>query len=326
MNRRDVLRLGMAAGLGAAGRAWAQEEFPNRLMKVVVPYPPGGITDLLGRVLADILAKEFPAKPVIVENKGGGTGTVAQQYILQQPHDGHLLLSGGLGGLILPTILNPSLPINPQENFVPVAQLAELMNVLVVGRDVEARTLPELVAYGKTRVGKLNYGSNGVGTLAHFTSVLFNQRAGTHFVHIPYRSSGEIITGLKNGDIQVSFANLPSVAALVRSGSLRAIAVTGARRAQALPDVPTLVELGMQDFVATGWLGGYAPVGTPQANIDKLADAIVKGGRQPENIQRLQTAGFEVTVRGHTDFAAWNRSEFVKWNELARRENIRPEA
>lgn len=318
--------MGLAAGLVAAGGARAQEVFPNRLMKVVVPYPPGGITDLLGRVLADILAKEFPAKPVIVENKGGGTGTLAQQYILQQPRDGHMLLSGGLGGLILPTILNPNLPINPQENFVPVAQLCELMNVLVVGRDVEARTLPELIAYGKTQVGKLNYGSNGVGTLAHFTSVLFNLRAGTHFVHIPYRSSGEIITGLKNGDIQISFANLPSVAAMIRSGSLRAIAVTGARRSQALPDVPTMVELGMSDFVATGWLGGYAPVGTPESVISMLSEAIVKGGKMPENIQRLQTAGFEVNVRGHAEFADWNRREFVRWNDLARKENIRPEA
>jgi tripartite-type tricarboxylate transporter receptor subunit TctC len=326
MNRRDVLRFAMALGSGALGTARAQEPFPNRLMKIVVPYPPGGITDQLGRVMADILGKAFPAKPVIVENKGGGTGTVAQQYVLQQPHDGHALLSGGLGGLILPTILNPSLPINPQENLIPVAQLAELMNVLVVGSNVEARTLSELIAYGKTRVGQLNYGSNGVGTLAHFTSVLFNQRAGTHFAHIPYRSSGEIITGLKNGDIQISFANLPAVAALIRAGSLRAIAVTGSRRAQALPDVPTMQELGMADFVATGWLGAYAAVGTPQANIDKLSDALVQGGKQLENIQRLQSAGFEVQVRDHADFAAWNRSEFVRWNELARKENIKPEA
>lgn len=308
-----------------AARVWAQDAFPSKLVKVVVPYPPGGITDMLGRVMADILAKDFN-RTVIVENKGGGTGTLAQQYILGQPHDGHVLLSGGLGGLILPTILNPSLPINPQENFIPVAQLAELMNVLVVGRDVQARTLGELVEYGKAHPGKLNYATNGVGSLAHFASVLFNLRAGTQFVHIPYRSSGEIITGLRNGDVHISFANAPSVAALIQAGTLRAIAVTGAERARNLPNVPTMIEAGMPDFVATGWLGAYAPVGTPPENIKTLSDGLVRGGRMPENIQRLETAGFQASVRDHDAFVAWNRSEFTRWNDIARKENIRAEA
>jgi tripartite-type tricarboxylate transporter receptor subunit TctC len=293
-------------------------------MRVVVPYPPGGITDLAGRVMADILAKGF-GKLVIVENKGGGTGTLAQQYILQQPHDGHLLLSGGLGGLILPTILNPSLPINPQENFIPVAQVAELMNVLVVGRDVKARNLAELIEYGKANPGKLNYATNGVGSLAHFASVLFNLRAGTEFVHIPYRSSGEIITGLRNGDVHISFANAPSVAALIQAGNIRAIAVTGAERAKNLPNVPTMAEAGMPDFVATGWLGAYAPVGTPQETVQKLSDILVKGGRMQENIQRLETAGFQASVRDHASFDAFNRSEFTRWNDIARKENIKAE-
>ncbi len=326
MDRRDVLRLSGATLAAILTRsAWAQEAFPSKMMKVVVPYPPGGITDMLGRVLADILTKEL-GKPVIVENKGGGTGTLAQQYILQQPHDGHLLLSGGLGGLILPTILNPNLPINPQENFIPVAQLAELMNVLVVGRDVKAKTLTELIEYGKANPGKLNYATNGVGTLAHFASVLFNQRAGTKFVHIPYRSSGEIITGLRNGDVHMSFANAPSVTALIQAGTLRAIAVTGAERAKLLPNLPTMIELGMEDFVATGWLGAYAPVGTPPEVVKKLSDHLVKGGRLPETAQRLETAGFQVTVRDHVGFGELNRREFARWNDIAQRENIKPEA
>ena len=325
MDRRDLLRLSTALlASGMVSRSWAQDTFPNKLVKVVVPYPPGGITDMLGRVMADILSKEM-SRTVIVENKGGGTGTLAQQYILGQPHDGHVLLSGGLGGLILPTILNPNLPINPQENFIPVAQLAELMNVLVVGRDVKAQTLSELIEYGKANPRKLNYATNGVGSLAHFASVLFNLRAGTEFVHIPYRSSGEIITGLRNGDVHISFANAPSVAALIQAGTLRAIAVTGAERAKNLPNIPTMIEAGMPDFVATGWLGAYAPVGTPPETIKKLSDYLVKGGRMPENVQRLETAGFQASVRDHASFDAWNRSEFARWNDIAKRENIKAE-
>lgn len=333
MDRRELLRwTGAAAAWGMSSALRAQNDapnplsipFPNRMIRVVVPYPAGGITDMLGRVIADILSKEVD-KPVIVENKGGGTGTLAQQYILQQPHDGHMLLSGGLGGLILPTILNPNLPINPQDNFVPVAQLAELMNVLVVGRDVKAQSLQELIALGKANPGKLNYATNGVGTLAHFASALFNERAGTQFVHIPYRSSAEIITGLRNGDIHISFANAPTVAALIQAGTLRAIAVTGAERTKSMPDVPTMIEAGMPDFVATGWLGAYAPVGTPPAVIRRLSDILVRGGRQADNIRKLETAGFQSYVRDSVAFGAFNRAEFTRWNDIARKENIKPE-
>lgn len=326
MDRREVLRFGMAcSALGLAGKAGAQDAFPNKMMKVVVAYPPGGVTDLAARLIAEILTKEY-GKPAIVENKGGGTGTVAQQYILQQPHDGHVLLSGGLGGQVLPVILNPNLPVNPQTNFVPVAQLAEFVNVLVVGKDIKAQSVAELIEYAKSRPGKLNYATNGVGTSAHFTSELLNLQAGTQFVHIPYRSSGEIISGLRNGDVHIAFANAPTVNTLVQGGTLRALAVTSAQRSKALPNVPTMVESGLPEFVVTSWLGAYAPVGTPPDIVKKLGDAIVKGAQLPENVQRLETAGFQLAVKDSAAYADFNRDELARWKDVARRANIQPES
>jgi len=324
MDRRDVLK--MLAGAAALGGcpAWAQDGFPSRMMKVVVAYPPGGVTDIAGRLMAEILSKEL-GKPAIVENKGGGTGTIAQQYVLQQPHDGHVLLSGGLGGLILPVILNPNLPVDPQASFTPVAQVAEFVNVLLVGRDVQARNVSELIEHAKANPGKLNYATNGVGTSAHFTSELFNLQAGTKVIHIPYRSSGEVISGLRNGDVHMAFANAPAVNALVKAGTLRAIAVTSAQRTKDLPDVPTMVESGMPDFVVTSWLGAYAAAGTPPDVIRKLSEIIVRGAQQPENVQRFETVGFQVSTKDAAAYAAFNRAELARWKDVARLAIIRAE-
>lgn len=323
MDRRDVLK--MFAGAAALGGcpAWAQDGFPSRMMKVVVAYPPGGVTDIAGRLIAEIVSKEF-GKPAIVENKGGGTGTVAQQYVLQQPHDGHVLLSGGLGGLILPVILNPSLPVDPQASFTPVAQVAEFVNVLLVGRDVKARNVAELIEYAKANPGKLNYATNGVGTSAHFTSELFNLQAGTKVTHIPYRSSGEVISGLRNGDVHMAFANAPAVNALVKAGTLRAIAVSSANRTKDLPDVPTMVESGMPDFVVTSWLAPTRPQ-APRGCRPEAGRGHRAGAQQPENVQRFETVGFQVSTKDAAAYAAFNRSELARWKDVARLANIRAE-
>jgi tripartite-type tricarboxylate transporter receptor subunit TctC len=183
-----------------------------------------------------------------------------------------------------------------------------------------------LIEYVKANPGKLNYATNGVGTSAHFTSELFNLQAGTKLVHIPYRSSGEIITGLRNGDVHVAFANAPAVNALVQAGTLRAIAVTSSIRTKALPNVPTMVESGMTEFVVTSWLGAYAPTGTPPDVVKKIGDAIVKGGMMPENVQRLESAGFQVSVKDAATYAEFNRTELARWKEVARRANIQPES
>lgn len=325
MKRRQALKLlgGLAGATWAVtGMAQQSGSFPSRVVRVIVPYPPGGVTDLNGRLASDILA-EYYGKPVVVENKGGGNGVVAQQFILQAPRDGHLLLSGGLGGLILPPILAPDLPISPQANFIPVAQIAEFVNVLVVGRDIKARNVKELIDYARSRpAGELNYGTNGAGTSGHFTSEYFNLKVGLKITHIPYRSSNDIIVGLRNGDLQMAFLNAPAAAALIKAGTLRAIAVTRDKRIQMLPDVPTVQESGLPDFNVTSWVGIYAPTNTPMALVNELSTIIVDGVKLPKNSQRLLSAGFEPAPKGQAEFAAFNKAELDRWRDVATRANI----
>ena len=321
--RRIPLALAAAAIAAGPATALAADAWPSRPVTIVVPFAPGGNTDMMARMMAERMSKIF-GKPFIVDNKGGAAGTIAAEQVARAQPDGYTLFMATMTQIVTAPMTN-KIRYDPIRDLAPIVNVGGNPFVLAVNPQRNFRTVTDLVNYAKANPGKLNYATNGVGTSAHFTSELFNLQAGTKVIHIPYRSSGEVISGLRNGDVHMAFANAPAVNALVKAGTLRAIAVTSANRTKELPDVPTMVESGMPDFVVTSWLGAYAAAGTPADVVRKLGEVIVRGAQQPENVQRFETVGFQVSTKDAAAYAAFNRAELARWKEVARLANIRAE-
>lgn len=325
MDRRQLLMaLGStaAAGLLPALPAHAQGGFPSRTMRVIVGYPAGGVTDLAARVVAELLAKKY-GQAVVVENKPGASGLIGQQYVAAAAPDGHVLSSGGLGSNVLPPVTVEGLPLDIVKSLVPVAQTCEFVNVLVVRRDHPAKSVADLIARSKASGKSLQYGANGVGSSAHLTSEFFGLRTGLKMELVSYKGAGELLTDVVGGNLDMTFANLPSVMGLVRDGRLRALAVTSTYRSAHLPELPTMQEAGVPDFNVTSWLGMYAPAGTPRPVIEQLGRDIVQGLQLPEFRSRLESAGFEVRPKSATEFEEFTRQELAKWGGVARQLNLK---
>ncbi|ARP96837.1 Bug family tripartite tricarboxylate transporter substrate binding protein [Bordetella genomosp. 13] len=323
MNRRTVLKtLGFAATLPLTSVARASEAYASRPIRLVVPYPPGGVTDVAARLAGEVLTARY-GQPVVVENRPGASGLIGQQVVASSAPDGYTLIMGGLGGNVLPPVTVKGLPLDVPKAFVPIAQIAEFINVLVVSKDSPVTNVQEFVALAKSKgAGAMSYGSNGIGTSAHLTTEFFAQRTGLKMEHVPYKGSGELNIDVANGNLDFSINNLPAVLPLVKKGSLKAIAVTSTYRSKQLPDTPTFQESGIADFDVTSWLGVYAPAALPPALAQELGDVIAKGMSAPEMRKRLETAGFEPQPRGAKEFAALNQRELERWGEIARRANV----
>lgn len=324
MHRRTVLKA-MAAGIAVAtagvSRA-ADGAFPAKPMRLIVPYPPGGVTDVAGRLAGDILSRKF-GQPVVVENRPGANGMIGSQQVATAPPDGYTLLLNGLGGMVLPMATVTGLPLDMSRAFTPIGQMAEFINVLIVRADSPVRSVDDLIAAARARnKDGLNYGSNGVGTSVHLTTAFFAQRTGTNLLHVPYKGSGEMLVDVVNGNLDFSFSNLPPVMGLVRKGAIRAIAVTSSYRSKQLPDVPTMAEQGVADFDVTSWLGLYGPAGLPAGLVSKLSAALQEGMAQPPAVETLSAAGFEPRPSGADAFAELNRAELARWKQVATRANI----
>lgn len=324
MHRRTVLKA-MAAGIAVAtagvSRA-ADGAFPAKPMRLIVPYPPGGVTDVAGRLAGDILSRKF-GQPVVVENRPGANGMIGSQQVATAPADGYTLLLNGLGGMVLPMATVTGLPLDMSRAFTPIGQMAEFINVLIVRADSPVRSVDDLIAAARARnKDGLNYGSNGVGTSVHLTTAFFAQRTGTNLLHVPYKGSGEMLVDVVNGNLDFSFSNLPPVMGLVRKGAIRAIAVTSSYRSKQLPDVPTMAEQGVADFDVTSWLGLYGPAGLPAGLVSKLSAALQEGMAQPPAVETLSAAGFEPRPSGADAFAELNRAELARWKQVATRANI----
>ncbi|WP_233213900.1 tripartite tricarboxylate transporter substrate binding protein [Achromobacter sp. MYb9] len=324
MHRRTVLKA-MAAGIAVAtagvSRA-ADGAFPAKPMRLIVPYPPGGVTDVAGRLAGDILSRKF-GQPVVVENRPGANGMIGSQQVATAPPDGYTLLLNGLGGMVLPMATVTGLPLDMSRAFTPIGQMAEFINVLIVRADSPVRSVDDLITAARARnKDGLNYGSNGVGTSVHLTTAFFAQRTGTNLLHVPYKGSGEMLVDVVNGNLDFSFSNLPPVMGLVRKGAIRAIAVTSSYRSKQLPDVPTMAEQGVADFDVTSWLGLYGPAGLPAGLVSKLSAALQEGMAQPQAVETLSAAGFEPRPSGADAFAELNRAELARWKQVATRANI----
>ncbi|WP_157266951.1 Bug family tripartite tricarboxylate transporter substrate binding protein [Azohydromonas aeria] len=320
--RRRLLGL---AGATLASAAWPglarSQGFPSRPLTLVVPFAAGGTTDILGRLMGKQLSTRLGVAAV-VENKAGAGGNIGAAQVAKAPADGHTLLVGTVGTHAINQALYKKLPYDPIKDFAPIALIATLPNVLVVHPSLPVRSVKDLVARAKAEPGKLTYASAGNGTSIHLSGAMFGQLAGVQLQHVPYRGSAPAVADLIGGQTAMMFDNLPSALPHIRSGALRAIAVTSARRSPALPDVLTVAESGVPGFDASSWFGLWAPAATPAAVLARLV-AESRASLVDAEAQRVMAEqGAEPGHMGPEQFAAFIRQEADKWAQVVRRANV----
>lgn len=301
----------------ASGAAAAYPEKPIRL---VVPYTPGGVTDLLARAVGEKLGKSL-GQSVVVDNRPGGGANIGADLVAKSPPDGYTLLMGSAATHAINSSLYRQIPYDHVKDFAPVTLVAKVPNILVVHPSVPAQSVKELIALAKAKPGQLNFGSSGSGGTIHLSGELFKSMAGIDMVHIPYKGSAPAVTDLLGGQIQVMFDS--SVIPYVNAGKLRALGVTSARRSSALPDVPTIAEAGLPGYEATAWFGILAPAGTPREIITKLNTEIVRALNDPEMQERLRSQGAEVAGNTPEEFAAFIKAETQKWAKVVKESGAR---
>ncbi|HVL75242.1 MAG TPA: tripartite tricarboxylate transporter substrate binding protein [Noviherbaspirillum sp.] len=305
--------LSLAATLPAA----ADPSYPSKPIRLIVPFAPGGSTDVLGRIIANELRVEL-GQPVIVENKPGAGGNIGGDLVAKAAPDGYTLLMAAAG----PTVINPSLyakmTFSPTKDLTPVTMLVREHNLMAVHPSVPARTVKEFIAYAKANPNTVNFGSPGNGSPAHLAGELMNQKAGAKMAHIAYKGSGPAVVDLVAGHISMMIDNMPVLLPHVQNGKLRALAVPSTSRAVAAPEVPTFAEAGMKDFVITAWKGVMAPAGTPPAVINKLQGTMAKIMAKPEMKQRMSEMGAEPVVDTPAEFGRTIQTETAWWAELVK--------
>jgi len=250
--------------------AHAQQAWPSRPVTLVVPFPPGGGTDTGARIVAQKLGQKW-GQTMVVENKGGAAGSIGADFAAKAKPDGYTLLMGNIGTQSINPSLYKKLPYDPDRAFAPISLVAELPLVMLVNPDVPAKTAKEFIAYAKSRPAKLSYSTSGAGGSMHLAGEMFKSESGTFVLHVPYRGGGPAISDLMAGHVQLSFATALEASGFIKSGKLRALAVTGDKRIPALPDVPTLAESALPGFNSISWIGILAPAGTPKDIVDKVA-------------------------------------------------------
>jgi len=301
----------------------AAQDYPSRPVKIVVSYAPGGSNDVVARVIAPELQKEL-GQSFVVENRAGASGTIGADMVAKSPPDGYTLFMGAGAHALAPSLFK-KLPYDLVKDFAPVSLAATSAYVLVVNPAVPANTLPELIALLKAKPGQLNYASAGKGTPLHLAAELFKSKTGTDIVHVPYGGDTPALNDLLAGNVQLSFMSVASTAPQIRAGKLRALAVTSARRSAALPDLPTLHELGIDGYDVGTWWGLLAPAGTPDAIVDKLNAAMRKAVTQREVKERFAPLGLDPRSDSPAAFAAFIKAEVARYADIAKIAGIEPE-
>lgn len=305
----------------AAGQAapWV----PDRPVRLIVPFPPGGVVDLLARALAPGLQERL-GQPIVVENRAGAGGNVGAEVVAKAAPDGHTLLLSSTGPLAINAALyGARMPFDPEAAFAPIALALRTPMVLVVRADQPWRSLETLLAAARAAPGRLTGGSAGNGSTPHLALELMKAMARVDITHVPYRGVGPAMTALLAGDIALMFDTLPLVMPQIRAGAVRPLAVTSARRSPALPEVPTLAEAGVPGYESSSWFGFVAPAGTPAAAIGAVAEAVAAALRQPEVVERFAAQGGELGGMGPAAFAAFIREEREKWTAVVRASGAR---
>jgi tripartite-type tricarboxylate transporter receptor subunit TctC len=310
---RNVICL--LAGVFAVASAAAA--YPDKPVRLIMPYPAGGSIDTAGRAVAQKLADTF-GQQFVIDNRTGSGGTIGTETAARAAPDGYTLVIGGTGTLALSPHLHSKLPYDPVRDFAPVTMLIASPYVVVVHPSVAATSIRELIALAKARPGQINYASGGSGSAPHFAAELFNTAAGVKLTHIPYKGSTPAVVDLIGGQVQVMFTGIPSVLANIKTHRLRALAVTGKTRTTALPDVPTVIESGVPGYVVSPWFGLLAPARTPSAIVTILHRETVKVLRSPALLERFATEGVDPVGDTPEHFAAYIKEEIVKWGKVVK--------
>jgi tripartite-type tricarboxylate transporter receptor subunit TctC len=309
------------ATLLAFGAQAQAQDYPNRPIRLVVPFSPGGSTDGISRHLAQKLTVAL-GQPVVVENRAGAGGTLGTDLVAKSKPDGYTLLFVATSTAINQALFT-NLPYDTMKDLTPVIHLVHLSGVLVVHPDVPARTVQELVDLARAKPGVLNYASAGNGTTLHLAGELFKALAKVDITHVPYKGSGPALTDLIGGRVQMMFANMPGTMQHVQAGRIRAIAVTDATRSAAVPDLPTIAESGVPGYRATGWFGIMAPAGTPREIVERLNAEFNKALRTPELLEFMKNEGAEPAGGTPQDFRAHLRSEVERWGGVIKSAGIK---
>lgn len=316
-----ALAAAMALALPAA--SWAQGNFPSKPITFIVPAAAGGTTDLSGRMVAQALAPVI-GQSVVVENKGGGNGNLAAAQVKRAPADGYTLLMQYSGYHVISPHLSKSQAWQ-QSDFVPVANLVSAPQIIVVRGDLPVKDMKELVAYAKAHAGKLNYASSGNGSLQHVTGAMLEQQAGVQMVHVPYKGTGPALQDLLGGQVDLTFGTAPPFMPHIQSGKLKVLAVTGKERLPSLPNVPTTAEVGLPGVNATSWFALFAPAGTPQAVIDKLAADVKTVVQDPAFKKKAEEQGATADYMAPKALGTMVAGDLKSWAGVVKSANIQAE-
>jgi len=316
-----------AAAIAAAlltGTANAADDYPAKPVSIVVPYPAGGVVDIVGRLIADKLGQSL-GKRVIVENKPGAGGTIGAAAVARAAPDGYTLLLAGAATHVFAPLLYKSVPYDPIKQFAPITQLTAGPLVLVVNANLPVHTMAEFLAYLRANGDKMNFASNGKGTFPHLSVELMKQAANLHPTHVPYNGGPPAILALASGDVAFSINHIPNVLAQVKAGKIRPLATTGLARSSSFPDLPTFDEAGFKGYETSAWFGLFAPPGTPQAIVDRLAKDSIDALKAKDLRDKLAFQGDEPVGSTPAAFANYIRGEIAKWAPVVRNAGITPE-
>jgi len=302
----------------------AARNYPNRPVRLIAPFVPGGPTDIVARLLAQKMGENLK-QTFVVDNRGGAGGSVGMEIAAGAAPDGYTLVLGSSGNLAVNPALNPKLPYHPLKDFQPLTQTTSGPQMLVVNPGVAAKSVQEFIALARARPGQLNYGSGGTGTTTHLGVELFKLAAGVNIVHVPYKGTGQSLTDVIGGQVQMMMSSMLPAVPHVKAGRLRALGVTSARRAAVYPDLPTLAESGLPGFETTSWHGMLAPARTPKAVVDRIHAELVKTLNQADVKAIFASQGMDVVASTREDFTAYIRSETAKWTKVIKAIGIKTE-
>lgn len=315
-SRRSFLQL-TAAMLAARSLSASAQQFPARGLRIIVPFPPGGPTDIVARPLAVRLTDAL-GQSVVIDNRGGAGGNVGADVVAKSPADGYTLLMGTVGTQAINGSLYKKMPFDPVKDFVAISQVASAPVLLVANPKVPVNNVRELIAMAKQNPGALNYGTAGSGSPGHLSGELFKSMAGVNLTHVPYRGSAPAVTDLLGGQIQLMFDPIQSPLQHVKAGTLKALGVSSSKRSPLLPDVPTIAESGVPDYETTAWWGIFAPAQTPPAIVERLHDEISKIVRSDFYHQQLASLGAEPVTASAQAFDQFVKQETAKWAKVVR--------
>jgi tripartite-type tricarboxylate transporter receptor subunit TctC len=317
------LLLALAGSLALATPALAQGAWPNRPIRMVAPFPPGGLADVLARAVGEEMGRSL-GQPVVVENRAGAGGNVGAEVVARAPADGYTLMMSSTGILSINQFLYPTLPFDPERGFAPISVVADMPMMLVVNPRMPVADARAFIEMARANPGRLNFGSAGNGTTGHLALALFTAAANVRIQHVPYRGAAPAVQDVLAGQLDGVFDNPPTVIQHVRAGQLRALMVTSAERMALLPDVPTAREAGLPEYAPSSWFGVVAPAGTPEPILARLQQDIATAVRQP-SMQRLTESGLRLVGNSREEFAALIVAERARWGDAIRRDNIRLE-